>query len=202
MYQTTVAVLGTLAEFHREPIPYDLRALVRLVIDLSPDLLCLDMTDEQWRTRNFGDLPPEYREALLPLAHQTDIVIVQLASERPPQEPTATGWRGKAMTALRRWLAQVHRSAPSVDAVNAGPRHFVADLLYESILLLAGQQVRRAWQTHTHNLVRSVFDVARRDPQATVLVVVNVRHCHHMRRAMRKHAGIKLVSHRSFPTSA
>ena len=30
---TRVAVLGTLAEFHCEPIPYDLKALVRMVAD-------------------------------------------------------------------------------------------------------------------------------------------------------------------------
>ena len=45
---TPVAVLGTLAEFHREPIPYDLAALVRLAVTLRPDLLGLDMTTEQW----------------------------------------------------------------------------------------------------------------------------------------------------------
>ena len=45
---TPVAVLGTLAEFHREPIPYDLAALVRFAVTLRPDLLGLDMTTEQW----------------------------------------------------------------------------------------------------------------------------------------------------------
>lgn len=44
MQPTPVAVLGTLAEFHREPIPYNLAALVRLVTELRPDLLCLDLT--------------------------------------------------------------------------------------------------------------------------------------------------------------
>src|SRR3972149_11760769 len=91
--RTPVAVIGTLAEFHREPIPYDLSTLVRLVHDLKPDLLCLDITPDQWQRRDFADLPPEYREALLPLAHQTDIVVVPLAGGRPPQGPTAAGWR-------------------------------------------------------------------------------------------------------------
>src|SRR3990170_9094885 len=102
---TPVAVLGTLAEFHREPIPYDLRALVRLVTDLRPDLLCLDITPKQWQQRDFSDLPPEYRDALLPLAHQTDIVVVPIGEEQPLAEPTAHGWRGRLITALRHWLA-------------------------------------------------------------------------------------------------
>ena len=64
MPSTRVAVLGTLAEFHREPIPYDLAALVRLVTDLGPDLLCLDMTPEQWQplsdaVAELGESPEE-----------------------------------------------------------------------------------------------------------------------------------------------
>src|SRR3989304_2220641 len=37
--RTRVAVIGTLAEFHREPIPYNLRAPVRLVGEVRADIL-------------------------------------------------------------------------------------------------------------------------------------------------------------------
>src|SRR5512138_433960 len=124
--RTPVAVLGTLAEFHREPIPYDLKALVQLVTAVQPDLLCLDMTPEQWRQRHFDDLPPEYREALLPLAHQTDIVVVPIAERPAPPEPSAPGWRGSLIRTLRGWLAELQRRAPGPAAVNHGPRHDLA----------------------------------------------------------------------------
>jgi hypothetical protein len=197
-HRTPVAVLGTLAEFHREPIPYDLAALVELVTEQRPDLLCLDLTPGQWRRRDFDDLPPEYREALLPLAHQTDIVVVPVAGERPPAEPAATGWRGGAIAVLRRWLAYLQRTAPGPAAVSEGPRHFVADLLYGLITWLAGGEARRAWRAHTDHLVRRVHEVARRDPGSRVLVAVNVRHCHHIRRALKKYPGVEVVSIRAF----
>src|SRR5437867_258422 len=138
MQRTPVAVLGTLAEFHRERIPYNHTALIHRVTAIRPDLLCLDLAPEQWQRREFDELPPEYRDALLPLAHQTDIVVVPIAGNRPPQELTATGWRGWAITVVRGWLAYLQRTAPGPDAVNAGPRHFIADLLYETIAILAG----------------------------------------------------------------
>ncbi len=140
MQRTPVTVLGTLAEFHREPIPYDLPALVRLVTDLRPDLLCLDITPEQWRQRDFGELPPEYREALLPLAYQTDIVVVPIGGEYPLQELMAPGWRTRAIGVLRRWLASLQRHAPGPAEVNEGPHHFLADLLYEAIGWMAGRE--------------------------------------------------------------
>ena len=192
---TPVAVLGTLAEFHREPIPYDLAALVGLVTERRPDLLCLDLTPNQWKRQEFDDLPPEYRDALLPLARQTDIVVVPAAGERPPVEPAAAGWRREAMAVLRRGLAYLQRTAPGPDSVNSGPRHFLADLLYAAIAGLAGGKARRAWREHTDHLARQVREVVRRDPGSRVLVAVNVRHCHHIRRALRKHPEIRIVEY-------
>ena len=192
--KTPVAVIGTLAEFHREPIPYDLGALVRLVREVNPDCLCLDITPEQWRRRDFEGLPPEYRDALLPLAHQTDIVVVPIAGEHPPAEPAAGGWRGKVIAILRRWLAALQRTAPPA-AVIEGPRHHIADLLYELIGWLAGPETYRAWKAHTHYLTRQVLEIVRRDPGCRVLVAVNLRHCHHIRPALKKHPEIRVVSY-------
>lgn len=192
---TPVAVLGTLAEFHKEPIPYDLDALVRLVSRLHPDLLCLDMTPEQWQQRDFGGLPPEYREALLPLAYQTDIVIAPIAGEHPPEEPAAPGWRGRAIAALRRWLATLQRAAPGPDEINQGLRHYLADGLYELIAWLAGPPTRQKLKDHTSHLIQEVLELARRDPGARILVVVNVRHCHIIRAALRKYPEIQVMKY-------
>ncbi len=96
---TRVAVLGTLA------------ALVRLVADLHPDLLCLDITLEQWQWQDFGDLPPEYRDALLPLAYQTDYGGRIHRRGTPSAEPAAPGWRGRLINLCRRGLASIQRAA-------------------------------------------------------------------------------------------
>ncbi len=191
---TPVAVLGTLAEFHHEPIPYDLSALVRLVGECNPELLCLDLTPDQWRHRDFEDLPPEYRDALLPLAEQTDIVVVPVAGDWPPAEPAAIGWRGTCIGILRHCLILLQRGAPNPEAISEGPRHLGADLLYGAITWLAGRDARRAWCSHTEKIVDRVHEVARRDPGSRVLVAVNVRHCHHVRRALRKRPAINVAS--------
>ncbi|MBI4280467.1 MAG: hypothetical protein HY660_18595 [Armatimonadetes bacterium] len=198
LVRNTVTVLGTLAEFHREPIPYNLGALVRLVSELRPDLLCLDITFDQWQRRDFGDLPPEYREALLPLAYQTDIVVVPIAGEHPPAEPAAGGWRGRIIALLRRWLASLQRTAPGPTAFVGGPRHHLADLLYAVMAWLAGPHTYRAWKAYTNHLVREVLAVIRRDPGCRVLVAVNLRHCHHIRRALERHHEIRVVPYAQF----
>ena len=137
---TRVAVLGTLAEFGDEPIPYDVQGLVQLVSDIQPDLLCLDMTEQQWDEQDFSDLPPEYCQALLPLAHGTDIVVVPIAEESPPEEPGATGIRDRIIKLLRNWLGWIEHRAPSPDAVNYGWRHDLSNFIYSMTLRLGGSE--------------------------------------------------------------
>ncbi len=192
---TTIAVLGTLAEFHREPIPYNLTALVRLVADIHPDLLCLDMTTDQWHRQDFATLPPEYQEALLPLAEQTDMVVVPLAGQQHPPKPEASGWRGRVIAWLRSWLALIQRTAPGPDAINQGWRHELANSLYGLTRRLAGEVVQRAWDEHADHLTESVLAVARRDPGRRILVVVNVQHCHIIRHRLHHYPELQVTTY-------
>jgi hypothetical protein len=190
---TQIAVLGTLAEFHHEPIPYDMAALVSLVTKINPDMLCLEMTPEQWQQRDFSQLPPEFGEALLPLAHQTDMVVVPVAGDSPP-EPTAPGLRGTLIRLIRRWLAALQKRAPNPASINSGWRHFIADLFYILIDWLAGRHTRSVWKQHTDRVVMEVLNAIRRDPGCRVLVVANVRHCHHIRYKLKKYPEVQTVS--------
>jgi hypothetical protein len=190
---TRVAVIGTLAEFHNEPIPYDLTSLVNLVTGLRPDLLCLDLTPLQWQRRDFGDLPPEYREALLPLANQTDIVVAPIGDRHSSDEPQTPIWRRKSIDWLRNALAILQRTAPGPDAINHGIRHELANLLYFMIAWLTGMEVFREQDAHADHLTRAVVEVARRDPGTRVLVVVNVQFCHRVRPALRNYPEIQVV---------
>ena len=193
MNKTSVAVLGTLADFHREPIAYDLGALLGLVKGLEPDLLCLDITREEWATQDFASLPPEYREALVPLARQTDIVVVPVADARPRPEPVLRGLRGAIGARVMQALAYLQRSAPSPAAINQGLRHHLANLLYEVLTGLQGGDLRRDAILHASRLASNVLQAVRRDPGCRVLVVVNVRYCHYLRRNLRSYVDLQVV---------
>lgn len=192
---TKVAVLGTLAEFHREPIPYNMPALLDLVAHINPDLLCLDMTQDQWQAQSSVDLPPEYKEALLPLAHQTDIVVVPIAGGQPPPKPEASGWRGATIRWLRNRIANIQRTAPGPDAVNQGWRHDLANYLYDATWWLSVNDVEKATREHADRLTRAIVQVARRDPGARVLVVVNVQYCHIIRGRLHQYEDIEVTSY-------
>ncbi|KAA3644006.1 MAG: hypothetical protein DWQ07_17980 [Chloroflexi bacterium] len=189
--KTSVSVLGTLAEFHKEPIPYDLAALVELVTDINPDFLCLDMTEQQWKNREFGGLPPEYGEALLPLAEQSDIVVVPVGDNPDLVNAESTGLRSWLISWLRKGLAYVQRTAPGPDAINHGIRHDIANWFYHGIQGLSDKDMGRGREVHVNHLTEQVLQLAQRDPGTRVLVIVNVQYCHHIRPKLQAHPAIQ-----------
>ncbi len=193
--KTRVAVLGTLAEFHQEPIAYDMGALLELVAEVNPDLLCLDMTREQWEQRAFEELPPEYQEALLPLAHQTDIVVVPVAGGQSPPQPVASGWKGRVIAWLRNRIATLQRTAPGPGAINQGWRHDLANHLYGWIRRLSEGDLEKRTRDHTVQLTQSVVELALRDPGSRVLVVVNIQYCHIIRHRLRAYVAIQVSAY-------
>jgi hypothetical protein len=178
---TRIAVLGTLAEFHRDPLPYDLTALVDLVAEIHPDLLCLDISLEQWQQQDFSSLPAEYSEALLPLANQTDIVVVPIGGSQAMPQATAVGWRGVLIGWARKLLAWIQASAPGPDAINQGWRHELGNVLYGLARKLAGSTVNHAYHAHIEQLSQAAQRVAENNPGSRILVVTNIQYCHHIR---------------------
>jgi hypothetical protein len=193
--RTRIAVLGTLAEFHNEAISFDMSSLLELVASIDPDLLCLDITPKQWCERDFDKLPPEYREALLPLARQTDIVVAPIGGEKSPSKQLTGGWRRVVINSLRSWISAIQRSAPGPDAMNQGWRHDLVNYLYDATRRLSGIDMEREARAHTDYLTREALAVSRRDPGARVLVVVNVQYCHIIRERLRKHEELEVTAY-------
>ncbi len=184
--QTEIAVLGTLAEFHQDPLPYDLVALVDLVAEINPDLLCLDISMEQWQQQDFSSLMPEYGEALLPLAAQTDIVVVPIGGDKAMLRATASGWRGALIRRIRGSLARIQAGAPGPNAINQGWRHDLGNILYGIVRRLAGRQVVHAYHERIDQLMQEVQRVVADNPGNRILVVTNIQYCHHIRPRLRQ----------------
>lgn len=192
---THMAVLGTLAEFHEDPLPYDLTALVDLVADINPDLLCLDITWSQWQRQDSSRLPLEYSEALLPLAAQTDIVVVPIGGEQVMPRATAVGWRSLVIGWARGLLSWMQATAQGPDAINQGWRHHVGNMLYSLTRYLSGEQVEHAYHDHIEQVAQAALQAAENNPGNRILVVTNIQYCHHIRPQLQQHAGIRVTTY-------
>lgn len=199
--RSRVAMLGTLAELHRQPFPYDLRALRRLVKDLQPDLLCAEIHPDDWQAGELNSLPPEYRETLVPLSRRTNIIIVPISGSRErelfiPNTGRLLGFRSLVIRLLNGQLWLMQRLANGPRAINSGLFGWTCDYLCRVIAWLCGPQVQQSWDLANQAIVNNILAAIRRDPGRRVLVTVDCRRRHRLELALRRLPEVELVDYR------
>lgn len=200
--ESRVAVLGTLGELHLEPDGFNLATLTRIVGEAEPDLLCAEIRPDDWGAGDFEGLPPEYRDALLPLSRRTDIVIVPVAGARTMDLVTPRAGRLLALRAFLvgildahlRWMQSGRRG---VKTLNSGAWGAVCDRLCSLTARLCGNDVRREWDAANDALFENVMAAIRRDPGRRVLVTIDCRRRHRLEARLRKEPEVDLVHYDS-----
>lgn len=198
--KSRVAVLGTLGEMHLQGSGFDLDTLGRIVADIRPDLLCAEIRPDDWATRDFDGLPPEYRDTLLPLSRRTDMVLVPVAGARSMELIKPRGGRFLAvrstlvriLNAHLRWMQSGGRG---VRKLNSGAWGAVCDRLCSLTARLCGREARRAWDAANRALHENVLVAIRRDPGRRVLVTVDCRRRHRLEQNLRADPHVELVDY-------
>ena len=180
--QTRLAILGTMSDLHRQPISYDLDCLQQIVAEVSPDLLCAEITMEDWEREDFSRAALEVREALAPVIASTDIVLIPVAPtlERYADFTPDSGWRRRLVQTFDRILRWGQIQADDARTVNGawfGAFCHTICWLTES---LWSAKDRVAWEKQNEELVENIIGAVRRDSGRRVLVTVQCQRLHRL----------------------
>jgi hypothetical protein len=196
---TRLALLGTMADLHREPLAYDLACLRALVVELAPDLLCAEITQEMWEAGKLADADIEVREALGPVVALTDTVLVPIApssaqfTDFRPQR----GWRQSLALASERFLRWGLRIANTPAAVNGVVFGAFCHTLCHLNEALWTAQDRSAWDEQNQRMAENILRALRRDPGRRMLVAVRCQRLHWLLPRLKEHAQeLEIVSYR------
>ena len=197
---TRVAVLGTLADLHREPIRYNLACLTDLVEELNPDLLFAELQREAWEAGDVSDAPIEYREALIPLAARTNIVIVPIQGAAGCESVMAHNEGiARPRRAILRWLDGLLRwfqlRADGPRAIHSGSFGHLCHTICLLEAWVGGPATRQAWDAANRALLENVLTAVRRDPGVRVLITVDCRRWHLLAERLRHVGEVELVAY-------
>ncbi|SRR6266508_3988081 len=180
--ETRLAILGTMSDLHRQPISYDLSCLQKIVADVSPDLLCAEITKEDWEHGDFSQAALEVREALAPTIASMDVVLIPVAPS-PKQYADFTphsGWRHRLVPTfdrLLRWGQIQADDAPTVNGPWFGAFCHTICWLTES---LWSAKDRVEWEKQNEELVENIISAVRRDSGRRVLITVQCQRLHRL----------------------
>ncbi len=180
--ETRLAILGTMSDLHRQPISYDLNCLQKIVADVSPDLLCAEITKEAWERADFSQVSLEVREALSPTIASMDIVLIPV-SPSPKQYADFTpvsGWRHRVVRNFDRLLRWGQIQANDVKTINGfGFGAFCHTVCWLTEMFWSGND-RAAWERQNQELVENIIRVVQRDRGRRVLIAVQCQRLHRL----------------------
>jgi hypothetical protein len=187
--KTRLAILGTMSELHRQPIRYDLHCLQQIITDVSPDLLCAEITPEDWERGDLSRAAVDVREALTPVISCTDIVLIPVAPS-PEQyvdfAPRAS-WRHRLVLAFDRLLRWGQIQAGDAQVVNGlwfGVFCHIVCWLTETFWM---PEDRGAWERQNQELVENLVQAVQRDSGRRILVAIQCQRRHRLLRHLRAH---------------
>lgn len=197
---TRLAILGTMSDLHRQPISYDLNCLQRIVADVSPDLLCAEITMEEWEQGDFSKAALEVREALAPVTASTDIVLIPVAPSPEQYTDFAPdfGWRRRLVRTFDRLLRWGQIQADDPQTVN-GPWFgaFCHTVCWVTESLWNASE-RAAWESQNQELVENIVRAIQRDSGRRVLVAVQCQRLHRLIPLLNVHSDLfKIVGYQN-----
>ena len=198
--QTRLAILGTMSDLHRQPIHYDLDCLQKIVADVSPDLLCAEITKEDWEREDLSMAALEVREALAPVIASTDIVLIPVAStlKQYADFTPDSGWRRRLVRTfdrLLRWGQIQADDAPTVNGPWFGAFCHTICWMTES---LWSAKDRVTWEKQNEQLVENIIGAVKRDSGRRVLVTVQCQRLHRLIPLLHTHSDLfKIVGYQN-----
>ena len=178
-----------MSDLHQQPISYDLAYLRKIITEVSPDLLCAEITREDWEQENFSSAALEVREALAPVIASTDIVLIPVAPSLEQYADFApdSGWRRRLVRAfdrLLRWGLVRADDARTVNGPWFGAFCHTVCLVAES---LWSSRDRAAWAKQNQEVVQNIVRAIQRDSGGRVLVAVQCQRLHRLTRLLKAH---------------
>lgn len=196
---TRLAVLRTIGTLHTG-LHYDLATLRDLVMRLSPDLLCADITRQAWESGDLTTAPLEVRDALVPAIAMTDTVLVPVGPDASQfsDYQASPGWRDRLARFLDRALRWGQRKVGRVESIHGMP----FEAFCHAICVLEEVTWRSADRTDYHArmqaLAANILAAIRRDPGGRVLAVVQCQWQHALAPLLKQQSGdwLQIVDYR------
>jgi hypothetical protein len=178
-----------MSDLHTQPISYDLNCLQKIVADVSPDLLCTEITLQDWEQEDFSRAALEVREALAPVTASTDIVLIPVAPS--PEQYTdfaaESDWRHRLVRAFDRLLRWGQIQADDAQTVNGPWFGAFCHIVCWATESLWNANERAAWERQNQELVKNIVRAVQRDSGRRVLVAVQCQRLHRLTPLLKAH---------------
>lgn len=188
--RTRLAVLGTMADMHLQPVAYDLARLRTIVAELAPDLLFAEITRDAWEKGGLSNAALEVRAALAPLVAASDIVLIPVipSLEQFTDFTSSAGWQRSLVRGFDRILRWGQRKANRPETINGVTFGAFCHTLCWLTEKMWTENDRLAWEAQNKAMAENILQAVRRDPGRRALVTLRCQRQHELLALLRAHS--------------
>lgn len=205
---TEVVVLSTLHQFHAQSAAYSFDTLSRVIEQLEPDVLAVELTAADLRTRRDQATKQEYPRSIFPLLDRYGFPAVALEPPEPTfselvgfsrragqdlqtAHPEKAEAFGTYVTALYEMLFE---RWTSVAAVNSAETDALLEAKHRYQAALFGELEVQGWEGWNQHFLEQILKAAAEYPGQRIVVVVGVEHAYWLRARLREEQRIRLLN--------
>ena len=206
--KATVTVLSTLHTFHARVPGYGFEVLKSLITKLNPDILAVELTEEDLATRRNQGVKQEYQYSVFPLLETFKGSVVTLEPEEPeysqlvsqlrtaerelrektPQKAEALGLYVDQLygVLLEKWKSPCDVNSNATDSV------FEVKHRYQDSLL--GPTYRDSWERWNQHALDRVLAANRANPGKRIVILMGSEHGYWLRNHLQNEDSSVLLS--------
>lgn len=205
--RTEVFVLSTLHQFHGKNNSYTFEKLSQIVEGYRPDIIAVELTPEDLRTRKEQKTKVEYQKSIFPSADKIGAKMVPLEPAEPKfselvglirasdselreKKPDAAEGFSAYVDALYGYLFGYWKSAAEVNSARTDALSEVKHNYQNS---LYGEKQEKGWEGWNSHFLEKILETARANKGSRILVTVGAEHSYWLRKKLRNEEGIRLV---------
>ncbi|QQS40515.1 MAG: hypothetical protein IPM63_14255 [Acidobacteriota bacterium] len=209
---TEVLVLSTLHQFHGKDNSYTFEELSEIVESYRPNIIAVELTPEDLRTRKEQKTKVEYQKSIFPSADKIKAKMVPMEPAEPKfselvglirasdselgeKKPDAADGFSTYVDALYGYLFDHWRSAAEVNSARTDALFEVKHAYQNS---LYGEKQEKGWEGWNSHFLEKVLETARANKGSRILVTVGAEHSYWLREKLGEQEGIRLIDAETF----
>ena len=207
-----VFVLATLHQFHADSKYYSFAKLSQIIKDVDPDIICVELTAADIKSRRKQGTKVEYEKSVFPLVDKYGYRVVPLEPDEPKfsqlvglnvesEKDLRTNEPARALAfslyteTLYKHLFSTWTSPIDVNSA-VTDSHFEVKHNYQNAIY--GEKQQKVWEGWNRHFLDQIMTTARSSNGKRVLVLVGVEHAYWLRKELRGERTVKLREAASF----
>ena len=205
--KTEIFVLSTLHQFHAESSYYSFETLSRIIENLRPNILAVELTPADLESRKEQKTKQEYPQSIFPLIDKhkyraiplepaepkfSEIVSLIRDSEKALREKSAD--RAEAFSLYNKTLYDyLFKFWDSPRAVNSAQTDAFFEIKHDYQNAIYDSRQKQGWESWNAHFLAQILDAAQNNPGRRIVVTVGAEHAYWLRKNLRAEKSVRLL---------